>query len=208
MMTNHPAPLCPVCGTGLNQPHKKDCTIARMQCSVCGGCRGHCDCAEHDHQKILWSEEASLFWNPPFDEQPTAGNLAVESRHLGPTIGPGFVIGSHSDINGPDAVLVEFLPTRAELQTLAYHYLDRMFEVLAWGAVGYSGSRESRDLSFSERRFNAIAEALNPNPIKEFQDYIEKKETEVEKFRVAFEAQMEAEEKERGAEPEIGTDSE
>ena len=44
---------------------------------------------------------------------------APESEGLEPLAAGGFVIGYHSDINGPDADLVDFKPTRAELMTLS-----------------------------------------------------------------------------------------
>lgn len=109
---------------------------------------------------------------------------AAESEGLGPFVGEGFVVGYHPDINGPDAELADFTPTRAELMTLGYHYLERYFAVQEMGATGYSGSFEIREGPFTWRRFESISEALSPGkPIEEFQQYIDRRWAETEELR-------------------------
>ncbi|MDY0168573.1 MAG: hypothetical protein RBS80_18635 [Thermoguttaceae bacterium] len=120
---------------------------------------------------------------------PNATHLAPESEGLEPLIVGDCVIGYESDINGLDAELVDFRPTRAELRTLAHHYLDRYFTVQReFYARGQSGTWEIREDAFTWRRFCAIAEALTPGKtIQEFQEYIESKQAEVEAVRREFE---------------------
>jgi hypothetical protein len=109
---------------------------------------------------------------------------AAESEGLGPFVGEGFVVGYHPDINGPGAVLVDFKPTRAELMTLGYHYLERFFAVQETGATGYSGSFEIREGPFTWRRFESISKALSPDkPIEEFEQYIDRRWTEIDELR-------------------------
>jgi hypothetical protein len=110
---------------------------------------------------------------------------APESEGLEPLIVGDSVVGYESDINGPDAELVDFKPTRAELRTLAYHYLGRYFTVQReFYARGQSGTWEIREDAFTWQRFQSIAEALSPGEtIKEFQAYIESKQAEVEEVR-------------------------
>jgi len=122
----------------------------------------------------------------------TSQGLAEESEGLGPLVGPGFIIGSHSDINGPGAELVDFTPTRAELMTLAYDYLDRYFAVEEIAAVGQSGSWEWRESAFTWRRFESIVEVLSPGkPITEFDDFITKKQAEIDRVRQDVESYRE-----------------
>ena len=113
------------------------------------------------------------------NEQPS--RLAAEAEGLEPRGMGRFVTGCKSDINGADAVLVDFQPTRAELRTLARHYLDRHYNERLCSAMGYSGSWEWREIEFTWRRFCAIEEALSPGkPIKEFDLYIERREAEID----------------------------
>jgi len=61
--------------------------------------------------------------------------LAPEAEGLDPiVVGGHFVIGYEADINGPDAVIMDFEPTRGELKMLADHYLSRFFTVQGDGA--------------------------------------------------------------------------
>jgi hypothetical protein len=99
-------------------------------------------------------------------------------------VGDGFVVGYHPDINGPGTELVDFTPTRAELMTLGYHYLERFFAVQEMGANGYSGSFEVREGPFTWRRFKSISEALSPGkPIEEFQQHIDRRWAEIDELR-------------------------
>ena len=65
-----------------------------------------------------------------------SGRLAAESEGLEPRIAGNFIIGCVSDINGEDAELVDFKVTRAELKTLAYHYLERHYNEQTCAALG------------------------------------------------------------------------
>lgn len=102
--------------------------------------------------------------------------LPDAAEGLEPRGGIGFV----RDINGPDGGLMDFQPTRAELQTLAYHYLDRYYIEKLCHAMGYSGSSEWREYDYTWRRFVAIEEVLSPDGVfQPFSAYIEKKKKEV-----------------------------
>lgn len=107
--------------------------------------------------------------------------LAPESDGLEPVfVGRHIVLGCEADINGPDAEIVDFEPTRGELKTLAYHYLSRFFTVQG---LGQSGSFEIRESVFSWRRFESIAETLSPGQtIKEFEDYINRRWAEIKEI--------------------------
>lgn len=108
-------------------------------------------------------------------------SLSAESAGLEPKIVGGFRIGDVHDINGPNAVLMNFTPTRAELETLAYHYLDRHYVEVLCHRMGYSGSSEWREYEYTRRRFQAIEEVLSPDrTYQPFDDYIEKKERGVD----------------------------
>ena len=108
--------------------------------------------------------------------------LAAECEGLEPQVMGRYVIGRKSDINGADAELVDFQPTRAELKTLARHYLDRHYNEQLCSALGYSGSWEWREIEFTWQRFCTIEEAPSPGkPIKEFDLYIERREAEIDK---------------------------
>jgi len=110
--------------------------------------------------------------------------LAPESEGLEPLGGNGFVIGHEENINGEGAELVAFEPTKAELKTLAYNYLDRFFAVQSTFAFGCSGSFEIREAPFCWRRFLSIAKALSPGkPIKEFEEEIERRWAEIDEIR-------------------------
>lgn len=98
-----------------------------------------------------------------------------------------------------DAELVDFTPTRAELKTLAYHYLERYFDVQAIFAMGQSGSWENREASFASSRFGAICEALSPGQsIKEFEEYIGKQWAEIDELRQEVEKEMALKENDHG----------
>ena len=115
-------------------------------------------------------------------ENKTAGQRPEECDGLEPLVAGGYAIGCHPDITGPDAVLVEFRPTRAELRTLAYHYLDRYFLEKLCAALGWGGSWEWREIKFTWRRFCAIEEALSPEePLEEFRVYIDARWAEIDK---------------------------
>lgn len=121
--------------------------------------------------------------------------MASESQGLEPIFFTGGVMGYHSEINGPGAMLSDFKPTRAELMTLGYHYLDRHFAVEEIFATGNSGSWEIRESPFTWRRFCSIAEAISPDkPIEEFQDFIDKRQAEVDELyrEIASEMSLES----------------
>ncbi len=74
--------------------------------------------------------------------------------------------------------------------TLGYHYLDRFFAVQEMSALGYTGTFEIREGPFTERRFNAISEALSPGKsIQEFRKFIERRWAEVDELRRKAEAE-------------------
>lgn len=170
IMTTHTT--CPDCGTAVGQSHVNGCNIER--CSACGDQRITCECEGHNPSESAWTSELSA------DRSESRGRrLPRESEGLEPIVGSGFVIGFESNINGPEAELVSFEPTRAELKTLAYHYLNRYFAVEAVFAMGQSGSFEIRESAYTWRRFTTITDKLSPGrPIKEFEEYIALKTAE------------------------------
>jgi hypothetical protein len=129
--------------------------------------------------KIMNDDEPQTERSKDTVSENTSG-LAPESEGLGPFQCSIGVIGYESDINGADAVLMDFKPTRGELRTLAYHYLDRYFAVEEMFAMGQSGSWEIRESPFTWRRFCSIAEALSPGkPIKDYESHIAARRAEV-----------------------------
>jgi hypothetical protein len=82
-----------------------------------------------------------------------------------------------------DGETIEFQPTRGELKTLAYHYLDRHFIEKICHAMGYSGSWEWRELEFTWRRFCMIENVLSPDKtMMEFDTYIDRRMIEVDEI--------------------------
>lgn len=110
--------------------------------------------------------------------------LAPEAEGLDPiVVGGHFIIGYEADINGSDAVIMDFEPTRGELKMLADHYLSRFFTIQGIFAMGQSGSFEIRESAYTWRRFQSIAETLSPGqPIKEYEEYIAKEWIEIKKI--------------------------
>jgi hypothetical protein len=114
-------------------------------------------------------------------KEATPQSLSAESAGLEPRFAGGFRIGEVHNINGPNAVLMDFKPTRAELETLAYHYLDRHYVEDLCHRMGYSGSSEWREYEYTWKRFRAIEDVLSPDKeYRPFTAYIQKKKQEVD----------------------------
>ena len=109
--------------------------------------------------------------------------VAPECEGLGPLVGPNKeLVGYREYIHGPGSVLTDFRPTRAELRTLAYDYLERCAVVSVMSGAGHSGSSEWREQEFTWKRFLSIASCLNPDgPDPEFQAMITRINCEVAK---------------------------
>lgn len=116
-------------------------------------------------------------------EKRTVGQIPSEYDGLGPWGEGRFYIAGLPYGDGRDARLVDFQPTRDELRTLAYDYLDRHFVEQLCGAMGYGGSLEWRRCEFTWRRFYSIEEALNPDKRgEEFRAYIAHRWAEVDEL--------------------------
>jgi len=82
-----------------------------------------------------------------------------------------------SDINDPDAV-TDFRPTRGDLETLAYGYLERHYNILDFCAYGGIGSSEIEEIRYTRWRFETIAAVLSSDLIEKLQEYMKMREAQ------------------------------